>query len=51
MKSRTFTSLLSAVAAVLLLSGALMAGFVVFLLYGTGIETRIEQRRLLQELE
>lgn len=51
MKSRTFTSLLSAVAAVLLLSGALMAGFVVFLLYGTGIETRIEQRRLLQELD
>jgi sortase A len=51
MKSRTLTSLLSAVAAVLLLSGALMAGFVVFLLYGTGIETRIEQRRLLQELE
>ena len=51
MNSRTFTSLLSAVAAVLLLSGALMAGFVVFLLYGTGIETRIEQRRLLQELE
>ena len=51
MKSRTFTSLLSAVAAVLLLSGALMAGFVVFLLYGTGIETRIERRRLLQELE
>ena len=51
MKSRTFTSLLSALAAVLLLSGALMAGFVVFLLYGTGIETRIEQRRLLQELE
>ena len=51
MKSRTFTSLLSGVAAVLLISGALMAGFVVFLLYGTGIETRIEQRRLLQELE
>lgn len=51
MKFRTITSLLSAVAAVLLLSGALMAGFVVFLLYGTGIETRIEQRRLLQELE
>jgi sortase A len=51
MKSRTLTSLLSAVAAVLLHSGALMAGFVVFLLYGTGIETRIEQRRLLQELE
>ena len=51
MKSRPFTSLFSALAAVLLLSGALMAGFVVFLVYGTGIETRIEQRRLLQELE
>ena len=35
----------------LVLSGALLAGFVAFLIYGTGIETRIEQRRLLDELE
>lgn len=51
MNFRPLTSLLTGFAAVLLLSGALLAGFVAFLIYGTGIETRIEQRRLLDELE
>jgi len=51
MKYRALTSVLTGFAAVLLLSGALLAGFVAFLLYGTGIETRIEQRRLMEELE
>ncbi|HBU75046.1 MAG TPA: hypothetical protein DEB38_02125 [Acidimicrobiaceae bacterium] len=51
MKYRPLTSLLTGFAAVLLLSGALLAGFVAFLIYGTGIETRLEQRRLLDELE